>query len=458
MAKVKTSFLFKTFFGSIPKTETIEETEKALLQEYKDITAFEGSEELKNILEMEKEINSEKFKKTLQAIKDDTFEKTDEYQKLQQFNKLKKSKAVRTVEKYEATADFEQVTAIEKTGKHKEIAKMEKEGEITDPTLMEYQKITSSKKYRKYQDALNSDDYSTYVKLDELVNTKEFQDFKAEKEDTERYKRTDEYKLQQKYEAAMDQELAKTYFGMKDSKKYEEIKNWEMTFFDDFDGKSLDQEKWITNYFWGKALMNESYSLATDKHFITDGDNIEIKGGVCKIVTKKENATGKSWDPRIGFYPREFGYTSGLISTGESFRQKEGRFQAKVRINSLNPVTHAFWMVSEKMVPQIDILKTGAKNKISIACHGKEGVSSLAKFGGSKYANDFFIFTFDWTAEKLVWKINNVVVREQTNDIPTEPMYVIFSSGLQTDPASNDLPAGLEIDWVKCYKKAEQKK
>ena len=490
MAKVKTSFLFKAFFGTLPKTDTLEANEKALIQEYNEIIAFSESEELKNILEMEKEINSETFKNNLQAIKDDTFDKTEEYNKLQQYNQLKKSKTIRAYFKYQQSGKLEQLDEIEKSGKLEKLEELEKEvtstkfnskkedlkGEdaydgspesqleeeynrlLKDADLKRYDKIKNTTKYKRYIETHESKKLETYFKLEELVNSKEFQDFKAEKEDTERYKQSDEYKLQQRYEAAMAQDMAKKYFGLKDSSKFDDLKNFELTFYDDFDNKTLDPDKWINNYFWGKALMNESYSLASDKHFITNGNNIEIKDSICRIVTKKEKATGKSWDPRIGFYPREFDYTSGLISTGESFRQKTGRFQAKVRLNNLTPVTNAFWMVSEKMLPQIDVFKTGNKNKISIASHwGKDNKSNLAKFGGSKFANDFFIFTLEWTPEKLIWKINDIVVKEQTSDIPTDPMYLIFSSGLQVDPQDNALPSTMEIDWVKCYHKVDKK-
>ncbi len=439
MAKIKTRFLFKTFFGNIPKTVQIETTEKDLKNEFENFLLVENSDELKEILDMEKQVNSKQFKAKLQSYKDDTFEKTDEFKKLQQFNQLKKAKAIKFYFKYRDTGKPERLTQIEKA-------------EETDSK--EYNKIKNSGKYKRFIDAEKSKELALYYKLEEFTKSKEFLVVKTEKEDTERYKQTDEYKLLQKYEAAISKENIKNYFSLKDTTKFDELKAYETTFFDDFEGSKLDSEKWINNYFWGKALMNEGYSLVTDKHFITNGKNIEVKNSVCKIVTRKEKAEGKSWDPRIGFYPRNFEYTSGLISTGESFRQKTGRFQAKVKLNSLSTVTNAFWMVSEKMLPQIDIFKTGNKNKISVSNHwGKKIQSSLGKFSGTKYTNDFFIFTLDWTPEKLTWKINDVVVKEETNGLPDDPMYIIFSSGLQQEVDNSALPSSMEIDWVRCLKK-----
>ncbi len=67
---------------------------------------------------------------------------------------------------------------------------------------------------------------------------------------------------------------------------------------------------------------------------------------------------------------------------------------------------------------------------------------------GSKYANDFFIYTLEWTPDKLVWKINDTVAFTCTSDVPQEPMYVILSGGL--DKPINSMTT-MEIDWVRVY-------
>ena len=45
---------------------------------------------------------------------------------------------------------------------------------------------------------------------------------------------------------------------------------------------------------------------------------------------------------------------------------------------------------------------------------------------GSRYSNDYFIYTLEWTSDKLVWKINGAEVFSQTSDVPQEPMYVLL--------------------------------
>ena len=58
---------------------------------------------------------------------------------------------------------------------------------------------------------------------------------------------------------------------------------------------------------------------------------------------------------------------------------------------------------------------------------------------GSRYANDFFIFTLEWTSDKLVWKINDTEVFRQTSDVPQEPMYVLLAGGTDKPIKWNDI-------------------
>jgi beta-glucanase (GH16 family) len=67
---------------------------------------------------------------------------------------------------------------------------------------------------------------------------------------------------------------------------------------------------------------------------------------------------------------------------------------------------------------------------------------------GSRYARDFFIYSLEWTSEKLIWKINGEEFFRQTGDIPQVPMYVILSGGTEK-PISG--MTTMEIDWVRIY-------
>jgi len=63
----------------------------------------------------------------------------------------------------------------------------------------------------------------------------------------------------------------------------------------------------------------------------------------------------------------------------------------------------------------------------------------------------FAVFTIDWTPEYILWKINGVLVRKETKNVPTNPMYMILSSGLASDINDGELPVKMEVDWVRAF-------
>jgi hypothetical protein len=195
-----------------------------------------------------------------------------------------------------------------------------------------------------------------------------------------------------------------------------------------------------------------------EKSFPTEGKNVEFYDNKLRLVTKNEEVDGKKWDPVHGFLQDSFEYTSALISTGQSFRQKFGMFKAKIKMSNTD-LTQAFWMVADGMVPHIDVAKFEKGKLYSNYFWGSssgQGVSkSISKTGGSRYTNDFFIFTLEWSPGKLIWKINDKVFKAQSSDVPQEEMYMVFSAGLKDWASNNGLPAAMEVDWIRVYKLKE---
>lgn len=66
--------------------------------------------------------------------------------------------------------------------------------------------------------------------------------------------------------------------------------------------------------------------------------------------------------------------------------------------------------------------------------------------------NAYYIFTLEWTENKMVWMVNDLVVKEETEHIPDVPMYVVFSLGTNKEPLEKQLPARMEIDWFRGYR------
>ena len=80
----------------------------------------------------------------------------------------------------------------------------------------------------------------------------------------------------------------------------------------------------------------------------------------------------------------------------------------------------------------------------------------IGKKAAEKYTGDYFIYSIEWTPDKLVWKINGKVFKTQTSGVPQEEMYINFSSNLKKNASESDLPSAMEIDWIRVYKLKEK--
>jgi hypothetical protein len=462
----------KLLLGLIPSTAKIEQAEKALIAEFDKLNTFAGSDTLKKFTELKDLVTSSDFLHKKKEIESLSFKGSEECAKEKEFLSLQKAKDIvlyfktiagSTLKKFQELDGSEKIANYESLGKlvqsleFREKAKTKEfKGSEDDKKLQEFNRLKSSseikdyytfKKSKEHSNFLNTDGSTRLARYNELkdyVATAEFKDRKNYLLDKKRFEKNDMFKQIQEFDKLKKNEDILWYFKVKDSNKFDLLKNRELTFSDEFEGDKLDTKTWLANYFWGDKLLKDNYSVGSDLQAYTEKENFEVRNSLLKIITKPQKKEGKVWSPD-GFKTKEFAFTSGIVSTGNSFRQKFGTFQAKVKLG--NPAAKsAFWMLSDKITPHIDVCRT-ANGKVQFdyfATPDKRAKSSA----GSRYANDFYIFTLEWTPEKLVWKINDTEAFTQTNDVPREPMYILFSGGLDKPISSM---TAMEIDWIRVY-------
>jgi len=307
--------------------------------------------------------------------------------------------------------------------------------------------------YQAFKEFENSDELKHYLDLEKEVKSSEFAIRKKKIKKAE-YKDSAEYQKEAEYEVLKKSDKVLWYFKTKKKYPFKEIEKWELTFEDSFNDNALDQAKWMTQYYWGEKGMDSPFALADEKSFPTNGANIEFYDHKARIVTRAENAEGLQWRPEVGFVKENFAFTTGMLSTAKSFKQKYGIFKAKVKM-AAGAVSQSFWMLNEDgMLPHIDIARfeNGKLHADYFWGSGASPSKSISKTGGSRYADQYYIYTLEWTPNKLVWRINNKVFKTQTSAVPQEEMYINFSSNLKQQDSESGLPSAMEIDWVRVYK------
>jgi beta-glucanase (GH16 family) len=440
------------------------------------------SVELKKLEDLEKLVGSKEFQKAKSTADPKTFKESAEGKKLAEYDHLKKSGIIKKYYKFRDSSAYKEYMSFEKSSELKKYYELEsysnskehkdkldsstKELAKLNEQLHSYLNKKKSKSIRDFYKFGNSSSYKTFVAFEK---SKELADYLA----NEKYLKSDEHKnlmksleakettekeKRSKYDNYKNSKKFKWYLAIKDSNKFDEIKKVKLVFEDDFKENKLDRNKWMTRYYWGDKLINDAYAFETEKAFPTDGKNIELRDGILKIVTRSEKTEGKMWKQPFGFIPQEFSYTSGLISTAKSHRQKFGKIEAKIKVNYSKPVHYHFWMASEMNLPHVDIMKlSDKKSKVDMAnLYGnisdkKAPEKKTGEFSGLDVSQDYFIYTLEWTKNKLTWKINDVVVNEQTQGVPQEEMYLVFSSGISGNAAHAQLPVSMDIAWVRCF-------
>jgi len=382
----------------VPGTEKVETADDQLRADYQAYKDYENSDELKHFLELEKEVSSSDFSLRKKRILKEKYKASEAFRKEVQYNKLsKRSKG-----------------------------------------------DDQSEELKKLDD---------YIHSEEFIKQKQFLTMKP----MERYETTDEYRKETEYQTLKKSDKVRWYYKTKKKYPFKELEKWNLTFEEKFNETSLDTSKWMTRYFWGDTTMDSSFVLEDDKSFITDGANIEFYDNKARIVTKAGDVEGLVWRSEQGFVTEDFDFTSGLISTARSFKQKYGIFKAKIKMAG-GSVAQTFWMVSETMLPHIDVARfeNGKLHSNFFYGKGNSPHKSISKTGGAKYADQYFIFTLEWSPNKLVWKINDKVFKTQTSGVPQEDMYINFSSNLKKGASDAGLPSAMEIDWVRIYKLKEK--
>lgn len=328
---------------------------------------------------------------------------------------------------------------------------------LADTRIKDYLKFEPSKELALFNEVEKMGEAEHFQTLEAYIKSDVFKEEKAYLllSAKEKWQKTEEYAMFVEYNQIIASAKHKWYFKVVNSPKFNEIKKWQITFEDNFETGSIDPEKWLTRYFWGDNTIHDSYSLSDDLHFNTDGKNLKLANSILNIETRKETTEGKAWTPMFGFMPRSFDYTSGLVNTGKSFRQKYGRFRAKIKMAENSDITNTFWMVGNQMLPHIDIVKFH-RNKFFLSNFWQEGadfklMKNISSMFAPRLSRAYYIFELEWTPEVLIWRINNLEILRQTHGIPDEEMYIQLSAGLFDVKPNSNFPAAMQIDWVRCY-------
>ncbi len=464
------SFLFSKH--KILRTTHEAETFRAVFREDEELfVKVEKSAELARYKELDSIIKEPAFKKRKKEIEALAYKDSKYYTAEKQYKallKLRKLKSYLLIHDSQELQGYERVKHTEEYQEYIKLKVIVKSADfdrklhaveynayrqiIRHPKIAALIRFENLRSFKEYNEVKNTKLPQEFEQLTAFVQSEEFKKNRKFLLDKKRYLTTDDYKLLEEYGSLAKRPDIVKYNALLQDPYFNSMRRWKLVFEDEFNQGSLDHTKWITRYYAGERFLNDTYGVGKDVQLYSS-DNVSFGHSAVCLNFRKESIIGKYWDGQLGIRERKYDYTSGMISTAASFRQCYGRFEAKVKLNR-GAVTSCFWMLGDADLPHVEVMKCQADGvRMGRVFHYRAAVTNdIQLIPDLELANEYYIFTLEWTAEKMVWMINDMVVKEEKENIPDVPMYIVFSLGATETPADKGIPACMEIDWVRGYR------
>ena len=248
-----------------------------------------------------------------------------------------------------------------------------------------------------------------------------------------------------------------------------DITGLKTSFVDDFNNLSLwdgnNGGTWRTDYGWGNdrnAAMARTLSSNGEKQLFVDptllskttgeamGLNpFSVKDGI--LTVHASSVASDMVDDLSGYK-----FTSGMLSTRNSFTQTYGYFEARMDIPAGQGVWPAFWLyTSQGNASELDIMEAHGGEVTSVATHD-HSTGKDAPMGATIFTPDitegFHNYGVMWTKETVTWYIDGVAVKSiATPPDMHGPMYMIVNLALDAKTAADFQGADMKVDYVRAY-------
>lgn len=233
---------------------------------------------------------------------------------------------------------------------------------------------------------------------------------------------------------------------------------WQMVWSDEFDGASLDLDKWA--FVTGPNPSNNELQYYTDL-----STNLGVSGGTLRIIARQESYMG-------------YNYTSARIRTRNLFDFRYGKVEVRLKVPPGQGLWPACWMmpteqwygiwpasgemdIMENLGQQTDVAYGTAHYQAPDGTHQYHVASVMT--GTPDLADTFHLFTFEWSPDTLTWLLDGVQFHQVTaaDVAPAQwPFHRLFHLILNLAVGGNwpgppngstPFPATFEVDYIRVY-------
>lgn len=428
--------------GKMVSADTFEKNIRAMQDRVKRWRQIEKSPELAEYLELKKIVESRDFQERKQEWSTRKYSDTDEGRKMNAFERLSSSLRMKGYKYAVESETFQAFLQFQKTEDFQKIGSLKER--LKSSELRMYNMIYRSAFYKNYMKVLNSPELKQLTELEKEVNTEDFKKRNAFWADSKRWQHSDDYKTEQRYQALANSDDIKFYF----ESRGEEI-DWAELFRPAFDDDMSSSKNWKPGYGYANPAMKDGHSRTDELQAYNDGKNTFYVDGRMSLETRAESKNAVAWDTKKGFVEHVFDYTSDVMNTKDMFAQEKGMFMAKVRSQGTG---HHFFGLS-----------TGKPNTPLVAMYFYNGdIHQMGLIDGNRtqlvpltgmLRSMYYVYTFRWTKNELVWYVNDMEVLRMRNSLSAEQRFLLAQSFLPGNESGGE--GKLKVQWARVYKSVD---
>ncbi len=426
--------------GKMSSTEAFEKNITEMQERVARWRAIEKSPELAEYLDLKKKVESSDFQERKNELVNRKYKDTDEGRKMSALERLNSSLRMKG---YKYALENENFQAFLKF-RDSDAFQNREDNSVSASERRMYNMIYRSAFYKNYQKVLNSPELKQLTELEKETATEDFKKRNALWADPKRWQHSEEYKVEQRYNALANSEDIKFYYSQREQKI-----DWAELFRPSFNDDMSSAKNWKPGYGYANPAMKDGHSRTSERQAYNGGKNTFFVDGRMDLETREESKKAVAWDEKKGFTEHIFEYTSDVMNTKEAFAQESGMFMAKVRTQG---VGHHFFGLStgKQGNPMIALYHyNGSTHQMGLVNGAKTQMVDLTGVLRSMY----HVYTFRWTKNELIWYVNDMEILRLPNRLPQEAMFYLAQSWL---PMSEKGGTGkLKVQWVKAFRSVD---
>lgn len=228
-------------------------------------------------------------------------------------------------------------------------------------------------------------------------------------------------------------------------------KKWSLDFSDEFNGTSLDKNKWADQRGPNSPGYGDPFNPDMEDAFYKPG-NVTVANGNLTLTIKQESASG---------YP----YTSGVVQSERSYSFPSGSFiESSIKIPSCSGCWPAFWTLDmsadQHWPPEIDIFEmfgTQSDKKPQFNYHwsasGNQQSGPSAYGSLNDYTGSYHIYGLYWNGNKAIPYLDGIAYPSVgvTSNMTKANQFIIYDLAVQKGSKPTN-GSHMLVDWVRVWK------